>query len=814
MYNITRDSFYLFFKIGDIFLCSPLFIIYTTLLYNYKPLIHTVSFFPISEMDKFVRKVSSNNFKNKQERNVVPESACYLQFDGGARGNPGIGGAGAVIFSDDKYENEIWSGSKYVGSSVTNNQAEYAGLILGLRECISREYNRIQVEGDSMLVIKQMKGEFKIHHASLQVLWREANAIIKEIPKDRITFLHIPRSKNKRADKLSNDAMDRKEDDYVSAIPVSIEMVSTASSSLQKETSIMNTSEEPPYIGKKGYTLYKSSLALSDLTKIRNELTVKPYVPKSMVESKAFPLYREAPKKIYIPRHYGEEHFGSLPDEQIKLPRGEVIDDQYCAFNGSLREYQVNIVEKYLNAVKNSGGGLLDVDPGKGKTVMALNIISQLKVKTLVIVHKSFLLNQWIERIEQFLPSARVGKIQGQIIDIEDKDIVIGMLQSLSMKEYASDTFDCFGLSIYDETHHLGAEVFSKSMLKITTNYTLGLSGTMQRKDGLTKVFKMFLGDVIHKEKSNTSEHTVMVKCVNYAVNDDEFNEMKYNYKGDPMYSTMISKLCTYNHRSEFILSIIETELKRDPNQQIMVLAHNKTLITYLHDAIVHRDIATAGYYVGGMKEEALKQSEGKKVIIATYAMASEGLDIKTLTTLIMASPKTDVCQSVGRILRTKHAAPLVIDIVDSHDIFVAQWRKRKAYYIKQKYMIVSISNNKYKDYAKYIEEVEEVPIDDSVQDEEINSGGGGVNDLSLWNVVSDPNKAKQKSRGGSQPSVNSLMNGSLDKLSDNTNKSREFVISTKTRKINKRNDNEENDGQAEERKVVLLDCLLNIDTS
>ena len=144
-------------------------------------------------MDKFVRKVSSYSTK-KQKQKEDPVRECYLQFDGGARGNPGIGGAGAVIYSDDKFENELWSGCKFVGSSVTNNQAEYAGLILGLRECISREYNRIHVEGDSMLVIKQMKGEFKIHHASLQILWREANAIIKEIPKDRITYTHIPMS--------------------------------------------------------------------------------------------------------------------------------------------------------------------------------------------------------------------------------------------------------------------------------------------------------------------------------------------------------------------------------------------------------------------------------------------------------------------------------------------------------------------------------------------------------------------------------------------------------------------------------------------
>jgi superfamily II DNA or RNA helicase len=96
------------------------------------------------------------------------------------------------------------------------------------------------------------------------------------------------------------------------------------------------------------------------------------------------------------------------------------------------------------------------------------------------------------------------------------------------------------------------------------------------------------------------------------------------------------------------------------------------------------------------MKEAALKLSESKKVIIATYAMASEGLDIKTLTTLIMASPKTDVCQSVGRILRVKHASPLVIDIIDPQDVFRSQWLKRQTYYIKQRYRIIMTDTEGY----------------------------------------------------------------------------------------------------------------------
>jgi superfamily II DNA or RNA helicase len=245
----------------------------------------------------------------------------------------------------------------------------------------------------------------------------------------------------------------------------------------------------------------------------------------------------------------------------------------------------------------------------------------------------------------------------------------------------------------------MGAEVFSRCMMKVNTTYTLGLSGTMERKDGLTKVFEMFIGQVVHKEKTE-SEHSVVVKGIIYHVDDDEFNETPHDYMGNPKFSTMISKLCSYNHRSEFILRILAAELELNSEQQFMVLAHNKSLITYLHDAIVHRKIAdgSVGYYIGGMKDAALKQSESKKIIIATYAMASEGLDIKTLTSLILASPKTDVCQSVGRILRQKHSSPLVIDIIDGHDIFMSQWYKRRKYYKSQNYKILVCDNTEYEE--------------------------------------------------------------------------------------------------------------------
>jgi superfamily II DNA or RNA helicase len=273
------------------------------------------------------------------------------------------------------------------------------------------------------------------------------------------------------------------------------------------------------------------------------------------------------------------------------------------------------------------------------------------------------------------------------------------MLQSLSMKDYDERVFEGFGFSVFDECHHMSAEVFCRCMMKVTTRYTLGLSGTMTRKDGLTKVFIMFLGEIVHKEKS-TTQANVVVKSIQIYIPDDEFNVLETDYRGNPKFSTMITKLCKCEPRSEFILGVLENELRTNPDQQVMILAHNKSLLSYMYDTIVERNVAgccaNVGYYLGGMKDTELKASESKKIIIATYAMASEGLDIPTLTTLIMATPKTDVCQSVGRILRAKHANPLVIDFVDHHDIFKAQWMKRQAYYLKQGYRIMYTNNAKY----------------------------------------------------------------------------------------------------------------------
>lgn len=475
------------------------------------------------------------------------------------------------------------------------------------------------------------------------------------------------------------------------------------------------------YIGQKGYTISKKDLTAKQIDFIKTELFAKPFTPGAPVNtSTGFKVYRESVNKYYLPRCFGEKHFG--PPHEIKISNG---DDVYLDFNGQLRENQEVPVNTYLDMVKKTEGGcgLLDLPCGFGKTSLSLYILSKLKKKTLVLVHKEFLFNQWIERIQQFLPEARIGKIQGPTIDIENKDIVLGMIQSISMKDYDLSVFSSFGFTIIDEVHHISSEVFSNTLFKLVTKYMLGLSATMNRKDGTTKVFKMFLGDVVFKE-TKKQDHNVVVRALEFETSDDDFNEMVYDYRGNPQFSTMITKLCDYNRRSEFILQVVKDMLEENPNQQIMILGQYKKILKYLFDAITKREIGTIGYYIGGMKESALKESETKKIILGTYAMAAEGLDIKTLTTLIMVTPKTDIEQSVGRILRVKHGSPVVVDIVDKHDIFQKQWKKREVFYRKNNYEIIYTSNLTYtKDVTKW-KVLEKISKSKSKSDSKNNSYG------------------------------------------------------------------------------------------
>jgi len=144
------------------------------------------------------------NSKTKSKYKPDEPSPVYkLQFDGCSKGNPGPGGAGAVLYKD---EQEIWADSVFVGKRVTNNQSEYTGLIIGLNYVINQtDIKELLVKGDSQLVIKQMRGEYKVNSANILELHNTVKALAKKL--DSIDYEHVYRIDNKRADTLSNEGV-------------------------------------------------------------------------------------------------------------------------------------------------------------------------------------------------------------------------------------------------------------------------------------------------------------------------------------------------------------------------------------------------------------------------------------------------------------------------------------------------------------------------------------------------------------------------------------------------------------------------------
>lgn len=450
------------------------------------------------------------------------------------------------------------------------------------------------------------------------------------------------------------------------------------------------------YLSRKGYGVKKAGN--EDLIEeLKETLTVKPRVNPGTPGAdlvKPFPVYKENSTKLYIPVAFGYERFGEPRHNIFKDPQECGEHRPNLIFNGTLRAEQEEPVQSYLSSKR---GGIISLKCAAGKTVMALYIATQLKKKTLVICHKNFLLDQWKERIAQFVPTASVGLIKAKVIDCQNRDIVMASLQSLAMKDYDASLFTQFGLVIVDEAHHLGAEVFSQALPKVIAPWMLGLSATLNRKDGLRKVFEWYLGTPVYETKKRT-DTDLIAKVVRYYDKNEEYSKERVMWNGKKNMPQMLNAICNYEPRNVVLLDILADVLKKEPGRQTIILSDRRNHLTSLAKQIEARGLGSYGFYVGGMKPQDLKESETKDIILGTYTLVSEGFDVPSLNTLVFASPISSIEQSVGRIQRQKQCdrkfTPVVIDIWDDFSIFRNQGFRRLKFYKKNGYTIENLTQD------------------------------------------------------------------------------------------------------------------------
>lgn len=406
----------------------------------------------------------------------------------------------------------------------------------------------------------------------------------------------------------------------------------------------------------------------------KKQLTVRPDVNKDYgFTPPAFKVYRTSKNSICVPRFFQHQETERVTDKRTKPHK------VHFGFVGKLRDStrQNEAFNTAVNALNTTGGGVLSLPCGYGKTTVALAVAAHMKVRTMVIVHKEFLAKQWIERIKQFCPDAKIGIVQQNKIEIEGNDIIIAMLQSIAMKEYDFKMFESIGMVVVDEAHHICARVFSQAFFKFCPKYTLGLSATPDRKDGLTQVLYWFLGPNILTIEREIRGKTI-VKCHVF--------ECEY-YKSPPPVTrfgklslvNMVTELTELRERNDFIEKLARKYAKG--TRRILILSERRVHCEELAERL--SDIGT-GLYMGGMKEKDLNETATKKIIVGTFSQAQEGLDIPVLDTVILSTPKSDVKQAVGRILREttgKKNDPIILDIHDKWALLPSMYYKRRKMY-------------------------------------------------------------------------------------------------------------------------------------
>jgi len=433
-----------------------------------------------------------------------------------------------------------------------------------------------------------------------------------------------------------------------------------------------------------GYQRPKDSSELA----LKKALTVRPFsIVKPQFQPK-YPVYHEDKKYLYLPKHFGIERYGQVPSQRDVPETPEV----HWTFAGSIRPAQIPVVNSFLFPEPHDG--IISLHTGGGKTVCALYIASRLRVPTLVIIHNSFLRDQWIDRVKAFLPNARIGRVQADVCDVADKDIVIVMLQTLSMKELNIDVFKPIGLVIVDECHHIASEVFVQALPKVTSKYMLGLSATPDRKDKLMYAIHWFLGPLLYKSETGDSVDTkVNVEVYEYQNDDPVFNEIVTSSQGMVSVPIMVNKLTACEDRTAWLCRIIEDVM--DTDRQMLVLSdrvqHCEDLLAGLTPELQEKACILSTAVKADVRTEYCKT---KAILIATYSMCREGFDVPTLNTLLMATPRPDIDQVVGRILRVEKKGrvvhPLIVDIVDPQ--FRRQFGQRNSLYKKREYRVTKMA--------------------------------------------------------------------------------------------------------------------------
>lgn len=293
-------------------------------------------------------------------------------------------------------------------------------------------------------------------------------------------------------------------------------------------------------------------------------------------------------------------------------------------------------------------------------------------------------------------PSVRVGCLQGAWIDattgrrnkrcfVEDTDFCVGSIDSLAQCDYPKEVLSSFGLVIVDEAHHIAAATLSQVLPKLPSRYILGVSATPDRADGLQHVINWLLGPTcfVYKRTPEVTGKYGAVHVKQLVYTQGSQHEIKYR-DGRLGLSTMMSNLAKDQERNRLLFKVVAKSMV-DLRKKILIVTATVEHALAMAEHCEKTFKISVPILKGGVKAStvAVARAGDTRLVVATYAYLEEGYDDATIDTLILATPRSRVQQTIGRAERTHPGklVPLVWDVCEDYSAFRGMAFKRKAFY-------------------------------------------------------------------------------------------------------------------------------------
>jgi superfamily II DNA or RNA helicase len=285
-------------------------------------------------------------------------------------------------------------------------------------------------------------------------------------------------------------------------------------------------------------------------------------------------------------------------------------------------------------------------------------------------------MKQWEDQIIKWtnVKKHEIGIVQGPKCQYRDKKIVLAMIHTLAAKfnDFPPDFYRSFGTVAFDECHVVGAETFSKVAPLFWSRYRIGLTATPRRSDGMDPVFWWHLGPVL--SRFTKLQAKARVRILGYNGKDTSHAGMVWG--GNLNLGRYFNRIAKSPERMKLLHQVVKA--LADKSHDVLVLADRISLLENLKSMLIASGVQPS---MIGMLTGSIKQLD-RKVILGTYGSAGMGVDIPRLTALVMATPRAEIEQAVGRVLR--QGDPLVIDIVDTASSIMCGWAmSRKKFYTR-----------------------------------------------------------------------------------------------------------------------------------